>query len=321
VMFRNSRRALKGFPPRKVHLQTIAEGTEIKWLAALLKKLKDAKVLLISSSQERAEGIHAALLEEMQVDAGLFHEGLTLLQRDRNAAWFAAEDGARVLICSEIGSEGRNFQFAHHLVLFDLPENPGLLEQRIGRLDRIGQTATIHIHVPTVEGSRGEVLARWYHEGMDAFEKTVHGAAEIAAGVRGELEAALDGRNGRNGSDEKNGMLEQESSHQSHSSHTSHLPGLLKKTKDLRATLEKRLARGYDLLLEKNSCRPALAESIIAPIREADGDAKFEGFVLKLLDRAGVHIEDHAAQLRAAARRFADGRAAGNHRRRAQRHL
>jgi ATP-dependent helicase HepA len=52
------------------------------------------------------------------------------------------------LICSEIGSEGRNFQFAHHLVLIDLPLNPELLEQRIGRLDRIGQTRDIEIHIP-----------------------------------------------------------------------------------------------------------------------------------------------------------------------------
>ena len=65
------------------------------------------------------------------------------MQRDRNAAWFADPEGARILLCSEIGSEGRNFRFAHHLVLFDLPLNPELLEQRIGRLDRIGQTETI----------------------------------------------------------------------------------------------------------------------------------------------------------------------------------
>ena len=57
------------------------------------------------------------------------------------------------LLCSEIGSEGRNFQFAHHLVLFDLPSNPDLLEQRIGRLDRIGQTQTIRLHVPYFENS------------------------------------------------------------------------------------------------------------------------------------------------------------------------
>jgi len=81
------------------------------------------------------------------------------VQRDRNAAWFAESDGARLLLCSEIGSEGRNFQFAQHLVLFDLPLNPELLEQRIGRLDRIGQTADIQIHVPYLARSPQEVLA------------------------------------------------------------------------------------------------------------------------------------------------------------------
>ena len=104
----------------------------------------------------------------------LFHEGLTLMQRDRNAAFFAEADGARVLLCSEIGSEGRNFQFAHRLALFDLPANPELLEQRIGRLDRIGQSATIQIFVPYLRGTESEVLARWYHEGLNAFEKNPH---------------------------------------------------------------------------------------------------------------------------------------------------
>ena len=56
------------------------------------------------------------------------------------AAYFAEESyGAQILLCSEIGSEGRNFQFASDLILFDLPANPDVLEQRIGRLDRIGQ--------------------------------------------------------------------------------------------------------------------------------------------------------------------------------------
>lgn len=68
-----------------------------------------------------------AVLDRVAVNLAQFHEELTLLQRDRNAAYFSEEEGARVLLCSEIGSEGRNFQFAHHLVLFDLPENPELL--------------------------------------------------------------------------------------------------------------------------------------------------------------------------------------------------
>jgi len=275
VMFRNSRRTLAGFPKRRVHLCELESGTEIKWLAALLRSLESGKVLLICRSRELAEKIHAALLTRIQVDAGLFHEGLTLLQRDRNAAWFASEDGARILICSEIGSEGRNFQFAHHLVLFDLPENPELLEQRIGRLDRIGQTAAIHIHVPYVPGSAGEVLARWYHEGLNAFEQTLHGATEIAAEVREELRAVLEGTGESLRSFES-------------------LPSLLQKTRALRETLNRRLARGYDLLLERNSCRAERAAEIITPVCEADADTKFEAFVIRLLDHFGMQIEEHS---------------------------
>ena len=69
-----------------------------------------------------------------------------------------------MLLCSEIGSEGRNFQFASNLVMFDLPFNPDLLEQRIGRLDRIGQAHDIQIHVPYLEKTAQSVLVRWYHE-------------------------------------------------------------------------------------------------------------------------------------------------------------
>ena len=65
-----------------------------------------------------------------------------------------------------------NFQFACHLVLFDLPENPDLLEQCIGRLDRIGQTRDVQIYVPCLAGSAQQDLARWYHEGLNAFEQT-----------------------------------------------------------------------------------------------------------------------------------------------------
>jgi len=98
---------------------------------------------------------------------------MSIIERDRAAAYFADTDnGAQVLLSSSIGSEGRNFQFACHLVLFDLPENPDLLEQCIGRLDRIGQTRDVQIYVPCLSGSAQQDLARWYHEGLNAFEQT-----------------------------------------------------------------------------------------------------------------------------------------------------
>jgi ATP-dependent helicase HepA len=275
VMFRNTRAALTGFPQREARLVPLDAATDelsakIKWLVALLKELPEEKVLLICRTRELAETIHARLLREINVNAALFHEQLTLLQRDRNAAYFAEEDGARILICSEIGSEGRNFQFAHHLVLFDLPDDPELLEQRIGRLDRIGQSATIRIHVPYAKGGAAEVLARWYHEGLNAFEKHPHGATELAhalAADRTALEEKYDAKK---------------------------LPAFLAETRKQQAAVAKKLERGHDRLLELNSCRSDSAATTIAQIRAQDADEAFEAFCLALFDFFGVNVEELA---------------------------
>ncbi len=273
VMFRNTRAALSGFPDRRAKLVPLdanpdAMTAKVKWLVGLLRESGEEKVLLICRTRELAEEISARLQHEVNVKLGLFHEGLTLMQRDRNAAFFAEPDGARVLICSEIGSEGRNFQFAHRLALFDLPANPELLEQRIGRLDRIGQSATIQIFVPYISGSESEVLARWYHEGLNAFEKNPHGAAEIARELEGDL-AAL-----RETFDAKE------------------LTAFIQKTRERHAQVAKKLERGHDRLLELNSCKPNRAAEIIGQIRTQDSDETFEEFFIRMLDHFGVHVEE-----------------------------
>lgn len=278
VMFRNTRAALSGFPERKACLAPLpakkdAEEIElkIKWLVGLLKSVDTDKVLLICRTRPLVEEISERLQREVSILAGQFHEGLTLMQRDRNAAYFAEEDGARILICSEIGSEGRNFQFAHHLVLFDLPENPELLEQRIGRLDRIGQTETIQIHVPYVRGTSGEVLARWYQEGLNAFEKNVHGAMEIVRGLEKDFAAVLDKVT------------------------PAKLEKFIARTKDLHSKVAKKLERGHDRLLELNSCKPEKAQVLIDQIRGLDDDAEFEEFMVRLFEHFGVTVEEHAS--------------------------
>ncbi|HCK27890.1 MAG TPA: RNA polymerase-associated protein RapA, partial [Alcanivorax sp.] len=66
-----------------------------------------------------------------------------------------------------------------------------LLEQRIGRLDRIGQSEEIRIHVPYFENHGQEVLFHWYHQGMNAFEQTNPAGHEIRLRTQDTLEAAL----------------------------------------------------------------------------------------------------------------------------------
>jgi len=279
VMFRNTRAALTGFPKRKAVLAPLkptadVESVQLKivWLVRLLKKLGNDKVLLICRTRALAEEIYERLQKEVRVKAGLFHEDLTLMQRDRNAAFFAEEDGARVLICSEIGSEGRNFQFAHHLVLFDIPENPELLEQRIGRLDRIGQTALIQIHVPYIEGDASEVLARWYHEGLNAFEKNPHGAMEIARVMADERLTISDSFEAKT------------------------LETFLVYTQELHSKTAAKLKGGHDRLLELNSSKPEQAAEMVNMVREAGADTTFEQFVVRAFDHFGVQVEDHSAR-------------------------
>ncbi|MFO1482642.1 MAG: helicase-related protein [Verrucomicrobiaceae bacterium] len=275
VMFRNTRAVIQGFPPRQCETRLLgiepnstSEETLIRWLAAKLRELGEAKVLLICRTRKLAEEIHERLLREINIHAVLFHEGLNLMQRDRHAATFADPDGARLLICSEIGSEGRNFQFAQHLVLFDLPRDPELLEQRIGRLDRIGQKGVIHIHVPFVEGTEGEVLARWYHDGLDAFEHSLQGATQLLHTFAPEVEALCS---------QFDGMK---------------LGDLIERTRQLRQEVRKKLERGHNRLLELNSCKPRLAARIIERIGEIDADGDFERFFIRLLDHLGMHVEE-----------------------------
>jgi ATP-dependent helicase HepA len=264
VMFRNTRAKLGGFPKREPRLAPTTD--KVKWLIGLLEALGEEKVLVIAKTRELAEEILAELSSATGAKGALFHENLTLLQRDRNAAFFAEKEGARVLVCSEIGSEGRNFQFARHLVLYDLPDDVDLLEQRIGRLDRIGQKGTIEVHVPYLPDSEEEIRMRWLEEGLDAFRASPPGAAEIQRELRFDLEEAIGEREG--------------------------IDELIEKTLACRKRISERLARGQDRLLERSSHRPERSAWLGGKIRAWDEDAGFEDFLLRLFEFSGLHIEE-----------------------------
>lgn len=201
VLFRNRRQGISGFPGRELKVASLAlpapyvgftgdmktaltpesiagagwtdYDSRIPWLIDLLTALAPEKVVLICAHAQTVMDLRSHLLSKHAIHAAMFHEGMQIVERDRAAAFFAdPEEGTQLLLCSEIGSEGRNFQFSHHLVLFDLPLVPDLLEQRIGRLDRIGQKNKVQIHLPVFENSATELLYRWYHEALNAFEQT-----------------------------------------------------------------------------------------------------------------------------------------------------
>jgi ATP-dependent helicase HepA len=246
----------------------------VDWVSERLRQLKPAKVLVIGASARTTLELAEALRVRAGIQAAVFHEGMSIVERDRAAAFFADRDkGSQVLLCSEIGSEGRNFQFAHHLILFDLPLNPDLLEQRIGRLDRIGQTETIHIHVPYLDNSAQAILFRWYHEGLAAFEHTSPAGHSVYVQVQDALLEALQ---------QAGEALED-------------LDTLIGTTRTLRQQLQHALQAGRDRLLEYNSCRPHVAQALTRRAASQEQQSTLYAYMDAVFDCFNVECEEHSA--------------------------
>lgn len=291
VFFRNKRSAMPDFPKRiavpvplkapkgfyspdaESSLDDLKNDPKTDWLVKLIRKLKNEKILLICHSKSTVIALKDLVRTKINVKTTLFHEGLSLIARDRNAAYFAEDDGARVLFCSEIGSEGRNFQFAQHLVLFDLPLNPDLLEQRIGRLDRIGQQADIKIYIPYIQDTDQEILFRIYHQGLNAFEAFLKGGMTVFNTFTKEITTALSS---------PMAFLANENQK---------LADLIEKIQKTKQALYLKLEKGRDQLLEYHSFRPEIGQSLVSRIAEQDQDLTLENFMHKLFAYFGVECE------------------------------
>ncbi|URG52225.1 RNA polymerase-associated protein RapA [Pectobacterium quasiaquaticum] len=247
----------------------------VEWLLNYLTANRNEKILVICAQAATALQLEQVLRTREAIRAAVFHEGLSILERDRAAAYFASEEeGAQVLICSEIGSEGRNFQFASHLVMFDLPFNPDLLEQRIGRLDRIGQAKEIQILVPYLESTAQALLVRWYHEGLDAFEHTCPTGRTIYDAHHTQLIERLTTVGEQQGLDEFIHVCRQQ--------HDS---------------LKQQLEQGRDRLLEMHSNGGEQAQLLAQAIAEQDNDVNLVTFALNLFDIVGINQEDRSDNL------------------------
>ena len=247
----------------------------VEWLLGYLTSNRKEKVLVICAKAATALQLEQVLREREGIRAAVFHEGLSIIERDRAAAWFASEEnGAQVLLCSEIGSEGRNFQFASRLVMFDLPANPDLLEQRIGRLDRIGQMHDIQILVPWLEKTAQAVLLRWYHEGLDAFEHTCPTGRTVYDSVHSQLINYLAAPENNEGFD-----------------------AFIVECRKQHEALKSQLEQGRDRLLELNSNGGETAQALANAIAEQDNDTDLVNFALNLFDIVGINQEDRSDNL------------------------
>lgn len=252
----------------------LEDDPRVPWLIDILKgELKHEKVLLIARSGATVESLEAVLRLHAGIKTAIFTEQMALLERDQAAAFFADSEGAQILLCSEIGSEGRNFQFANQLILWDLPANPDILEQRIGRLDRIGQTKQITLHVPYVQGTAQERMYHWYDSALNMFNQISPTAQSVQEQYIQTLKPLLEGADTAD-----NHVL---------------LQDLIVEAKQLRLALEAQLQAGRDRLLEYNSCRPRVAGRIANAMHEFDSHNLLPQFIERFFASANI---DHSIQ-------------------------
>ena len=176
-----------------------ARDPRVVWLAAAARTwvrrgTAEGKALVFVHDRETLQSLKTRLEVATGRRVAIFHEDLATDRRDLEVAEFRRPEGPTLLISTECGGEGRNFEFCRRLVLFDLPRDPAQVEQRIGRLDRVTRRRPIEIvYFRPPAGFEAE-LVRLYedigllHQPLGGLERTLGRIADEIR--RGEVRFA-----------------------------------------------------------------------------------------------------------------------------------
>jgi len=191
-----------GLPPRmpvavELPAATDAEKHDVRavWIAEHVRGWLDAreKVLVFVHDGEELQDLKRYLEARTHTAVSEFHADMSVARRDIEVARFR-ETTAPVILCSDAGAEGRNFQFCTRMIHWDLPLDPVRLEQRIGRLDRIGRKLPVEIVYFKQPGQVPDIAT--LYEDLDLFSRPSAGLDAALGGVREALEGA--GAEGKN---------------------------------------------------------------------------------------------------------------------------
>ncbi len=154
----------------------VASGAKELALLDLIARNPDEKKLVFVHHRETMASL-ARLLAGQEVGFARFDGGMSGADKDAAVADF--RERVPVLLCSESGGEGRNIQFCNTLINFDIPWNPMAIEQRVGRIDRIGQSREVFVFNLVTRGTVEEQMLRLLDEKINMFELVVGEAGAI----------------------------------------------------------------------------------------------------------------------------------------------
>ena len=239
-------------------------------LSGLFSTQPDEKVIVFTQFRETQRH-----LEELFTGRGwgvnVFHGQMNTGGKDCAIEQFRTNSGSQVLISTEEGGEGRNMQFCHLLVNYDLPWNPMKVEQRIGRIDRIGQTQPISIFNLWVKDTVEERVLDILENRIRLFEETVGGLDAILGDgehIESDIQKIM-----RTAKDNLEAAL----------------ADFDRQTEDkIRASKEAGEQLG-DFIMDTKSFRREIAERISGQTSSVDNH-KFEKFIKQLLADVNTHI-------------------------------
>jgi ATP-dependent helicase HepA len=234
-----------------------------------IHKNNNGKILVLINDESVLLKLKNELLNQHNLQVAYFHSQQSLVERERQVVFFASDEGASVCLCSDIGSEGRNFAFSEHLIFIDLPLLPDRLEQRIGRLDRIGQKNDIHIHVIYKKESQTHFLLEWYKRVLDSFNIAPKGATIFYTKYRQFIKEHIEALN-FNDFEEKLDLMAREY-----------------------REFKNGLSQSQNFLVDLNSFNLEQSKKSIQVLNDYSHDSPVKDYIEEMCDTLFINIEDH----------------------------
>lgn len=160
-------------------IQVDSKADELRRQLRVLREEATVPKVLIFTQFRATQNHLASVLTADGWNVSQFHGQMSVQAKDDAVERFRDDAEPHILISTEAGGEGRNFQFCHLLVNYDLPWNPMRVEQRIGRVDRLGQENIVEIFNFWVEGTIEERVLNVLESRINIFEETVGGLDPI----------------------------------------------------------------------------------------------------------------------------------------------
>ena len=170
VMNEENRQRLIGFAEQSTQVQSWAKGEALEKLLKTILRDPAEKVIIFTHFRRTLEKL-VELLRRMDVDFVMYHGEMDMISKNQAIADF--ESRANVLLSTEAAGEGRNLQFCRAMINFDIPWNPMRIEQRVGRIHRVGQTRDVRIYNLSARGTVEDYLLEILDQKLNMFELVI----------------------------------------------------------------------------------------------------------------------------------------------------